>query len=1065
MQFIPHARKVLGMLRASLGAVPTGKMQREVAAGVIVTALFSAGTAIAEIDVRRAEQDIQQGWIEAGLWVPEGFVFYPASDDSPAGWGLPVQYQDVDGADEIDRLFYPQNLAPGLEVSRWTPGGSLGQVLVTRKPGAGYPEVKKGRETLLYPPLYHPQFGPHPDKLAPQELGSWQAYRLEFTDLQADVEGLTGIEQSAIKKWKRDQFRLHTEHRVGLGLDPMIPPFRGDYNSAQATCEWSLRTRWWGHSCAGFPATWKQAMDRAAKNGERAAERSAVSDTSMEAAYTYQGVGENLHAGLLGVPQYEYDDQTGFPVFSGCVFSLQTPQQAFDGWLASPPHRAIIEHADIGVHYSWAGYTNVGFRGGVAAMHFTFRNQWIQCGNTWFRSAHPELPVLSWQGYTSKNLQDETLPVIYGLDLMGGTTTARTLVLDSDQVIGSSNSFNYQRHFTASSGSAVNSSMLGPYIFARGRVIAIAPDSGFVLACGWAKLGDYQDIYRLLAICLHPGDGTGSPTVFPIARLWWCDMPSDGVLPGNPSTIIRTKYGDTPGDWPWLDPISPYSWRGGTTINVGSSGLDRTNDLRSYASMWQFDPTGSKALCMRYSFDAALLATAPQASNTVFSWANEVYFDVTDAIALSQRSAIGINFSAGKGADDFQHITGTPVYCEVEFEHGVNNSELVVFPPTFWTHNPAGGFVPNEPHTASELDDLHWYVAEVPALHLSYFDSAGYMEPENWWRRRARVIPIHAFYGADGSVRAVFDIETNMSGAFRTRGSITAPDSDTDFSQVMAWNTTGPAVFYRGLAVGPSVVDEVACETLLESATLYSAEVGCNGVTTMADWPIVLHASDEHLVFAALGVDAPIITASDLPDGFPFNLVPRGTWGYSASEGIETEINPRWDPADVVETVRDVVQLDVWMDGTKIHSGRFPNPEKYHLHRAWCCPWDAGVRLQYAMKLSYAAPRVTAWGLIGSFAEDKEGNWALAATYGVQRGAAYYRLMDRFTYTGAGGTQYGFSYPSDTAVTAPQATSYSSAGPYNVGGFMVSSFATQQELADMMNIPGANPRSHYVRVV
>ena len=1065
MQYIPIARNVLGLLNDIKGSATTMKIRREVAAGVIVTAAFWAGMPILEIDVRGV--DAAEGPTEWGLWVPEGFVFYPASDASPNGWGLPIQYQEgEDGEDEISRLFLARNLSPGLDVSRWTPAGSLGQVLVTDVVGAGYPENKSGSETIQYPPLYHPQYGPHPSEPHEAERGAWQAYRLEFTDFQANVEGLPRSEQAAIKAWKHAEFRLMYEHRADLALASLLPPIRGDYDSAQFTCEWSLSTGWWGHSCDGFPASWKQSMDRAAKNGERAAERSTATLTSMEAAYTQQAVSEIIYAGLVGTPHYEYTDQTSFPVYSDWNFAPQSPQAAFDGWMDSPPHKAIIERTDHGVHPSWASYTNVGYRGGMASVHFNIRHQWIQAGNTWWKSAHPELPVLSWQGFTSKNLHDEFWPRVYGWDGMGGTTNARTVAISSNAVVGSTNSFHYQRLYTADGATAVNGSVLGPYVFARGRVIAIAPDSGYVLAAGWAKVGNEGlHTYRLMALCLHPDDATGADPEFPVARMWWCDLPPDSVLSGNPHTIIRTKYLHTPGSWPWLDPISPYSWRGGTSIDVGSSGLGRSSgDLKSYASMWVFDPEGNKAVCLRYSFDMALFETAPQLSQTEFSWANETLFDVSAAISLSQRSAIGLNFSLGKGADDFQHIAGTPVFCEAEFEHGLNNSELVVTGVSFWTHNPAGGFVSNEPHTASELDDAHWYVNEVPAMHLGYYESAGYMEPENWWRRKARVTPIHAFYGDDGNVKAVYDIETNMTGVFRNRGQISMPDTDTDFSQVALWNTTAPAVFYRGVALGASVVDGAACEALVAGATLYSAEVGCHGVNTIADWPVVLHASDEHFVFAALGVDSPIIAASDLPAGFPFNLEPQETWGYSSAAGIETEINPSWNAADVVETSRAVVQMDVWMDGARVHTSRHPNPNKFHLHRAWCNPWENGWRLQYAMKLSYAAPRFTAWGITGGFAEDKAGNWALCATYGVHRGAAYYRLYDRFTFTNDAGTQYGFMYPGDPFV-ASQSTSYNSAGPFNVGGFMASSFADQQTLADLMAIPGANPRSHYVRVV
>lgn len=1085
-RYIPQARVVVGKLldTLALGAT-TGAMTRQLAPGVTVRASVWDGEPIAEIDVTGLSSAQQVGNTEFNPWVPEGFVFYPASDASTNGWGLPIQQIEVDDVPEDEQVFAPVNLAPGLDVTRWTPGGALGEVLVTRKPDAGYPPLStETRQSVTYPPLYHPEFGPHPTSKTPQQYGDWQAYRLEFIDFDANAENLSPEQRVERKAWKREIFRLFNEHRGSIGLDPLYPPIRGDYDSAQATCEWAVSTRWMGHSCAGFPPTWRDVDDRSLKNGAQARNDAPVSDWTMgvfnPAPSGMTSAGEILTA-TASEFEVQYQDETGFDVYISNGLLARSPQQAFDAWMGSPQHAAIIESTTYDHRPMSGAWVQAGYASGVSVAHFTNRRQWVQAGNAYWHSAHTEVPTLSWFGFTSKNLYDDTWPVAFSLEGTVGASL-RTVVAVQDELLNAPDGDGYgwprwhQRLHTPSDDSEgpLRQGVLGSYIFARGRCIAIAPDSGYVLAAAIQKRGDHDVQYRLVAICLHKADDPGDvwQGFTPKVRVWWIDLPPHvlatfngvptSVIAGNPHTVIRTKYGAEPTEWPWIDANSPYSWRGGNVVDVSSSGLGRPDgDLLSYASMWEFNAEGTKAVCLRYSYDKTLFdwhtTTEDPLSEVPFSWANEV-IGSGQVIGLSARSYIGQAVATG-GIEEFRRITGTPVFCELTLVFSSDNALLAN--TTFWTHNPAGGFVPSEPLSDAQMHASHWYIAETPTMYVqAQFGSVPFIDADFLWLWPMRVTPIVAFYGADGSVRAVYDVESNMRSAFVEH---TTLDPATNYGQTLDFNGNGlsPGVFYRGIAVGASVVDDAACRDILAAATLYSAEIGHAGINTMADWPIVLNASDDHVVFAAIGVDAPLSTSTPAPTGFPFNPAPFAN--LYAGQQIDVLPNPDWAPWDSVETERACVQMDVWHNGTRVHSSRHPNPNRFHVHRAWSNPWNKFTRVFWPFKggVSFSPRMNTAWGVIGGFVVDRAGNWAMCATYGVQRGTGFFRSGSTdasYTYTNADGAQYSFRYPNSSTV-------FNTSGPYNLGGFMSASFATQEELAEMMQIPGANPRAHYVRIV
>lgn len=1072
MQHIPQARVVVGQMLDILGTVPTKTLSRQIAPGVTVR-VDGWGSQLV-VTINAAHTPDSPGYVppsEFATWVPEGFVFYPASDESPNGWGLPIKPLRDDAFSDEEQVFSPLNLAPGLDVERWTPGGALGEVLVTRKPDAGYPpQSTANRQVITMPPLYHPDYGPHPTKLAPTTRGPWQAYRLEFIDFDANSPDITTGERAERKAWKREMFGLFNQHRVSIGRDPVAPPIRGDYDSAQATCEWTVSTMWFGHSCKGYPPTWRDVDDRGLKTGTKASRYATATSATMGVTIPVSQITEILtSAGTTFDVQYA--DETGNDVVVWDAYIPYSPRSAFDSWMNSPPHKSAIEDVDFDVSDAYGVWVQVGCAVGSWAAHFTMRYQWVQHGNVYWHSSHDEIPTLSWFGYMSKNLHDETWPVAFAVEV-GDNSTARIWISAWNSLIspgddGVTNTSWYQR--LRASG-ASRQGVLGTSIFARGRTIAIAPDSGYVLAAAIQKLGDHDVQYRLVAICVHKADEPEDiwDGLTPKVRVWWVDLPPHvletfngvptSVVAGNPHTVIRTKYGVEPIEWPWIEANSPYSWRGGDVVDMSSSNLGRPpGDLLSYASMWEFNPEGTKAVCLRYSFNKELFDWHALGDDQAFCWVNEV-FQAGRVGSMTNRSYISLADSNG-GIEEFRHIAGTPVFCEMTV--GFDTNDGAMHAVSFWTHNPAGGFVPSEPLPEGDLDTAHWYINEVPALYLD--NTSGAWPTSKWlWEWPMRVIPIVAYYGSDGAVRAVYDIEANMRSAFVSHNSI---DHEHNYGQTinLVGNRLAPGVLYRGVATGPAVVNDAECRAMLDVATLYSAEIGHNGVNTMADYPIVLHASDGHLSFVALGVDSPLVTTTSAPVNFPFN--PEPYLSLYAGQTVDVAPNPDWAPWDSVETTRQVIQLDVWHNGSRVHTSRYPNPYKFHVHRAWSNPWNKYTRMFWGYKgsLNFSPRWNTAWGVIGGFATNRDGDWAMCATFGIQRGTAFFRVGGtdaEYTATNVDGVQYSFRFPYN-----PSSSVYNTSGPYNVGGFMAASFATQDQLASMMQIPGASPRANYVGVV
>jgi len=566
--------------------------QRIVERGVIFTVAFDSVVPSLTIDVTGIESGVLSP-DKVSLWIPTGFVVYPASEAAPAGWGTPV-VQDT--GDKITP-YTVTNTSPGLALNRWTPGGPLGQVLLSTVAKAGYPA---NRANVVVPSMYDPKFGPALKKKLPA-LGSatpLTAYRIEFVDFSAQSPAPQG-EQLAIANNKRAVFEKVNAHRVGIGRDPLLLPVRGFFDSGQIAAEIAYASHTLGHMSNLFPKHWKTADDQYMHDGARE-NVPGVDATSRSHNFT-QNVVAN---GFPPIPQTGVD-ANGYPVFDvpnpGPPI---TPTQAVNGWLGSPAHKATIESA------SWDGFsttTNIGVRKNFAAQDFIRCDQWIGCGNRTWQSSHAEIPVLSWFGFNALNLAWETWPCSYAGP---GTCPPPTDPLTELGNIVDSNGFFWLNYTyakkTSSSQHAVKEPALDNRIFARGRCIAIAPNKGVVWAAAIQKFPSNNaivlDTYRLVALVHHQDEQlprTKAYGMTPFLHVWYCDMPGDKFLAVNAPAIIRGVFGHE-GDegFAWDEVNNSCSWRDGGVVDVGTSD-GSTRDLLKYASQWVFNSVGMKAACLR----------------------------------------------------------------------------------------------------------------------------------------------------------------------------------------------------------------------------------------------------------------------------------------------------------------------------------------------------------------------------------------------------------------------------------------------------------------------------------
>lgn len=591
-----EGRKLLGALieRLRLGGVKVGKVERTLDDGTRIVATFDGTLPIVTVfdPVRQVPAVDERADTE--LWIPRGFVVYPANAAAPQGWGLPVVQLTGEGITPYSTV----NRAPGLDVARWTAGGALGQVLLTRDAGAGFPDD----ESIVVPLLFHAQFGIRPlTELQPPAVGEWRGFRIEFADFSAQSRDIGADEAAAIVAAKRAVFEGVNEHRISVGRDPLQLPIRGLHDSGQTTAEILHATHTIGHYSDRFPVTYRTYPDRLSKDGFRAFVAAAAATSRNEPG----AAAENLLASgtetVIGV------DPNGIPISDVVPGADLTGPAAVDAWLDSPIHRPIIE--DEGWDGHWAT-TSIGFRHAFAAQHFYHNNQWIETGSRCWNSRHAEIPTLSWFGFATLNLAWETWPCAFE-EGSGSTPPADPLRILTPLDLGGGQFWLRYYHakeaHPTSPPYASNTWVpaLDSRIFMRGRSVGVVPRGGWVWAAAVQKFespdGDRFNVYRFVVLAHHEDDQPTDKKTHGMTRylrVWWCDVTWDGFLAANAQSTIRGVYGQEDEGWPWDEVDSPYSWHDGGLVDVGSS-TGAAPDLLKYASQWVFSSDGMRAICLR----------------------------------------------------------------------------------------------------------------------------------------------------------------------------------------------------------------------------------------------------------------------------------------------------------------------------------------------------------------------------------------------------------------------------------------------------------------------------------
>lgn len=591
--FISNARALLGGLMQDLAEakIRSGRVEKRITDDVVIRAEYD-GT-LARITITARERGGYKPPTTFEVWVPRGIVVYPASDAAPRGWGLPVQLDTTGGATQFDAI----NRAPGLDVARWTPGGALGQVLLTDAEDAAYPQ----RSAIVVPALYTNDYGPKltkPYEAAP--TASWRAFRLEFADFAANSPGAGVAESAAIVSNKRAVFTLVNELRDSLSLDPLQLPLRGYYDGGQLYTEIMFETNVLGHFAAQFPATYQTYPERTEKEGflYPVFHADADSHNKPSGGGAENGMANAASATVIGA------DPNGYSIYAIVPGANVDAAAAYAAWLASPPHYANMTSTSFNDFFTT---TNIGFRGAYAGQQFELRSQWLSAGNRQWISAHDDVPVISWFGFLTQNLAWETWPVAFDNSDDASPPTDPLIVLGPFVDVNGRVWLRYRYgNTTPSAVEKTNDYVLAldSRIFARGRAIAVAPHGGLVWAAAVQKYespdADTATVYRLIALVHHADDNGGDGLTDGMTRylrVWWCDLPNDGMLPCTPHSQIRGVYGDEDEGWPWDVVDSPYSWRGGDLVDVGTTGTGP--DLLKYASQWTFNALGTKASCLR----------------------------------------------------------------------------------------------------------------------------------------------------------------------------------------------------------------------------------------------------------------------------------------------------------------------------------------------------------------------------------------------------------------------------------------------------------------------------------
>lgn len=302
--------------------------------------------------------NMSQAVLLSQLWMPRGFLLYPATSIAPRGYGLPVVPLDSDS-------YAPINLAPGLDTNRWTSGGPCGQVLLTRDVDAGY----VANPLLLDAPALFStdevQIRNTTTDLSDARpfKDPWTAYRMEFVDFTAHFAN----EDQVLRRAMFSAF--NAQRSVPAYLWP-----RGYYRPAEFASYWM--------TTSVVPKSYMTPGDRLTKDGYW------TDVASTDEPPTASG---------YGTPQRAFELQAS----GGDV------DRTLAKWAANDAASVNYVSPD-----SLPLFLDVGWCKGNWCMSLEERDQWIEAGHASWQSPDAELPPISWNAPSSRSLSFLTLPAV-----------------------------------------------------------------------------------------------------------------------------------------------------------------------------------------------------------------------------------------------------------------------------------------------------------------------------------------------------------------------------------------------------------------------------------------------------------------------------------------------------------------------------------------------------------------------------------------------------------------------------------------------------------------------------
>jgi hypothetical protein len=262
---------------------------------------------------------------------------------------------------------------------------------------------------------------------------------------------------------------------------------------------------------------------------------------------------------------------------------------------------------------------------GNAVAFLNHEDQWIRCGNLDWRSIHPEIPRLSWRGPQGRSIPPNELALGFRSGLERKPLAMQTYINDLE---------------TDFQGRKIK--VFDNFVYARGRILGVAPDSGYVLGAAIQKIPipdttPPRFIYRLIVITWHradqycPDGGVDMGYVINFdttsdVRVYYADLPTRGGIVCHPNSIISGIYDEDerPRGWRFIDRhrLWPFGSNFGgfgpgnevsTAVDLtfypdwspGDTGDRSLASPKTYWQPWFFNGSGTECVCLRASVSTA----------------------------------------------------------------------------------------------------------------------------------------------------------------------------------------------------------------------------------------------------------------------------------------------------------------------------------------------------------------------------------------------------------------------------------------------------------------------------